>query len=939
MNYLISQYPLTRTYLERLSEITGEANDPIVVSTISSRGYWSIISQFRKIESDTLFIPVLDSSSKPLLAPLQILSMFVRARRRKIIDSDFSIRDFGLKEAVFGGLRMVLGAADGALTVFFDWVRLGRLLKAERFPVCEIEKDQVFYLKTNLWLGVQAGGSVAHTSGVIRGFLNQGCFVEFMSAEKPVALPKSDRLKISPVTPQSTYVIPREFNHYRHNKLFLDSAVSQLDANRGFIYQRLSLGNYAGVMSSRRNRLPLVIEYNGSENWLANNWGTPLSFKELAMRAENACLRHAHLLVTVSDVLRDELIERGVEPQRIVSFPNGVDTEMFDPEHYSKKETGALREHLGIAKDALVVTFVGTFGPWHGAEVLAQTVVEMATENPSFLLEHKIHFMFIGDGVRRRQVENLIDTPEVRRHVTITGLVEQTDTPLYLAASDILLSPHVRNPDGSPFFGSPTKLFEYLSSGRPVIASDLEQIGEILEGCPGIGDLEKMDEENVADHQCGFLIEPESTNDLSKAIQCLAENRHWREEMGRNARRLAVERYSWGHHVAAIFDGLERVKTLDSASIRPPVRILFNGLHSKSGGGLTYLQNILPVMARDRNIDLHVCVHEDQREFLPDNMENITLHTLEFPQGFWRLQWYEQIKIPRLARDIGADATFSPANYGPLMAPNSVLLLRNALSVAFVERRLIKLGYWSLVYLGTFLSLLMSKRAITVSNYARRSASGGLIGLLGGRFSVIPHGVSKIFTPGEGESKRDFFLLAVSDLYVQKNFKNLFSAFARLSPEHPDLILKIAGRPVDLGYFQELKEMITRMKIDGKVEFLGGVSPSNLVDLYRRCIVFVFPSTIETFGNPLVEAMACGAPIASSNTAAMPEVVKDAAVYFNPEDVEDMSSVLNSLLKDNDLRHELSRKATERSKAFSWEKTAQRTLQVIKAIPLNGDRI
>ena len=88
---------------------------------------------------------------------------------------------------------------------------------------------------------------------------------------------------------------------------------------------------------SRRHGLPLIIEYNGSENWLANNWGTPLSLVKLAMRAEKACLKHAHLLVTVSDVLRDELIERGVEPERIVTHPNGVNTDLLTQTGFLKK--------------------------------------------------------------------------------------------------------------------------------------------------------------------------------------------------------------------------------------------------------------------------------------------------------------------------------------------------------------------------------------------------------------------------------------------------------------------------------------------------------------------------------------------------------------------------------------------------------------------------
>lgn len=367
------------------------------------------------------------------------------------------------------------------------------------------------------------------------------------------------------------------------------------------------------------------------------------------------------------------------------------------------------------------------------------------------------------------------------------------------------------------------------------------------------------------------------------------------------------------------------------------IRLLINALHSKSGGGLTYLNNMLPHFAADSDLDIHLCIHEDQRKLLPDNLENITVHTLDFPQGFWQLQLREQIDVPRLARKIGADITFSPANYGPLMAPNSVILLRNALSVAFVERRPVKLAYWAMVYAGTVLSLLTSKRAITVSEYARVAASGGLIGLFSNRLRVIPHGVSGIFLPPKQNTNREKFLLAVSDIYVQKNFKNLICAVARLVSDHSDVTLKIAGRPIDTEYFAELKNTVSKEKLDGKVEFLGQVHPQELVALYQRCGVFVFPSTVETFGNPLVEAMACGAPIACSNTAAMPEVVGDAAVFFDPLNIESMASAIGRFLNDGELCRELSRKAVDRAKKYSWKKTAEQTLAVIKDVNMGND--
>ena len=372
------------------------------------------------------------------------------------------------------------------------------------------------------------------------------------------------------------------------------------------------------------------------------------------------------------------------------------------------------------------------------------------------------------------------------------------------------------------------------------------------------------------------------------------------------------------------------VKPVNGDAQRPRIRLLFNALHSKSGGGLTYLNNILPLMAGDDGIDLHLCIHEDQREFLTENLDGITVHTLDFPPGFWRLQIREQIDVPRLAKRIGIDVTFSPANYGPLLAPNSVVLLRNALSVAFVERRLGKLGYWALVYLATVVSLLFSKRAITVSEYAMTAASGGLIGLFGNRFTVVPHGVSEDFSPPEKIVKRENFLLAVSDLYVQKNFMNLISAMARLKGSHPGLSLKIAGRPIDDDYFQDLKKAVAEKNLDGEVQFLGGVASGELVRLYQRCGVFVFSSTVETFGNPLVEAMACGTPIACSNTAAMPEVAGNAAEFFDPASVDSMVAVIQRLLDDEKLRQDLSRKALKRAKAFSWPRTAEKTLAVIK---------
>ncbi|MGH6660975.1 MAG: glycosyltransferase family 4 protein, partial [Rhodospirillales bacterium] len=343
MNYLITQYPITRRQLDDLSRLVGKPLVPVVVSTITARGYLDIFRHFRRMKAEDIYLPVLDSSGWPLLPPLEVVSMLTPADRRIVIDPDKKIAPLTIVDVAGSIVRIALGSLHGMATVVGDWLRLRRLLRAPRLALAAVDTKRVVYLKTNLWLGIQAGGSVAHTAGVVRGLLKRGYEVDFFSVETPVAMPPHAALRLKPVTPRSTYVIPRELNNYRHNQSFIAQVSTAPRGPGEFIYQRLSLGNYAGVVLSRRHRVPLVIEYNGSEQWLANNWGTPLGMERLAVMAEDACLRHAHLVVTVSNALRDELIRRGVEPERIVARPNGVDPEIFDSDRFSREDIRALR--------------------------------------------------------------------------------------------------------------------------------------------------------------------------------------------------------------------------------------------------------------------------------------------------------------------------------------------------------------------------------------------------------------------------------------------------------------------------------------------------------------------------------------------------------------------------------------------------------------------
>lgn len=363
----------------------------------------------------------------------------------------------------------------------------------------------------------------------------------------------------------------------------------------------------------------------------------------------------------------------------------------------------------------------------------------------------------------------------------------------------------------------------------------------------------------------------------------------------------------------------------------PRKRVLVNALHAKSGGGVTYLQNILRHFAEDDDLEFHIFLHEDQYDLFGPLPEGVKPHLFDFEPNITRLLIWEQFAVPLLARLMSADVTFSPANYGPLLAPRSVVLLRNALTVVGGETRIRKRLYWAAVALMTLLSLAVSRRSIAVSEYARRQLTFGISSLLGRNTAVVYHGVSPGFRPDRSVDEKDPFLLSVSDIYIQKNLHALISALPLIVERIPDIRLKVAGRPIDADYFEGVRRSAEKLGVADRIDFLGHCLTPTLRSLYARCKVFVFPSTVETFGNSLVEAMACGAPVASSKTAAMPEIAGDAALYFDPLDPDDIASQVIRILEDDELAESLSRRGAERARRYSWETAAKQTCAVLKA--------
>ena len=170
----------------------------------------------------------------------------------------------------------------------------------------------------------------------------------------------------------------------------------------------------------------------------------------------------------------------------------------------------------------------------------------------------------------------------------------------------------------------------------------------------------------------------------------------------------------------------------------------------------------------------------------------------------------------------------------------------------------------------------------------------------------------------------DRYLLYLGSNKPHKNLPRLIRAFAAATPQSPGTDLVIAGAWDPRS--PEARQLVVELGLEDAVRFLPNVLNADLPALYAGATAFVFPSLYEGFGLPVLEAMACGAPVACSNTSSLPEVAGEAAVLFDPVDVTEMATAISRLLNDEGLRERLRERGRQQASTFTWQRTAELTL-------------
>ncbi|MBF0169848.1 MAG: glycosyltransferase family 4 protein [Nitrospinae bacterium] len=205
------------------------------------------------------------------------------------------------------------------------------------------------------------------------------------------------------------------------------------------------------------------------------------------------------------------------------------------------------------------------------------------------------------------------------------------------------------------------------------------------------------------------------------------------------------------------------------------------------------------------------------------------------------------------------------------------------------------------------------------------------------KIEVIHNGVDPLFRrldragdgPVNGHRLPERFVLNVGGIDWRKNVELLFDSFSRLLASHPDLSLVMTGAIENDPRYAGFKADLTRRGLADRVVAPGYVSPDDLVRLYNRCEVFFYPSVYEGFGLPVAEAMACGAPVISTNVSSIPEVAGDAALLFDPARPDDFADGLRRVIEEPSLRRDLSEKGIERAARFDWNACAEAHWQVL----------
>jgi glycosyltransferase involved in cell wall biosynthesis len=305
---------------------------------------------------------------------------------------------------------------------------------------------------------------------------------------------------------------------------------------------------------------------------------------------------------------------------------------------------------------------------------------------------------------------------------------------------------------------------------------------------------------------------------------------------------------------------------------------------------------------------------------------------------------WEQLVLPLQARKCGIDVLHSPGYTAPVLVACPSVVTIHDLNYFYYPEDFSKLAVLALKILVPA-AARTSNKVITVSQNSKRDITTKL-GIPPEKVCVIYEAAGSAFCRSVSQTEAinrkmkvlrnrhgicSEFILTVAASHPHKNLDRLIRAYyflrkARLV-EHQLVVVGLKGRA-----HPGLTNLLSELSLQEVVTLTGWVPDEDMPLLYSAADLFIFPSLFEGFGIPVLEAMACGTPVISSNATSLPEVVGDAGILIDPYDIEGMAGAMYELLTDDELRNSLVTKGLDRVKMFSWERAARETLAVYEGV-------
>jgi glycosyltransferase involved in cell wall biosynthesis len=338
------------------------------------------------------------------------------------------------------------------------------------------------------------------------------------------------------------------------------------------------------------------------------------------------------------------------------------------------------------------------------------------------------------------------------------------------------------------------------------------------------------------------------------------------------------------------------------------------GISTYATNVFPYLKPLNPTLLVSHSIPDYNCYS------IPDNMT-----PSQGTKGHLRRLLWTQFKLPEIYQKQQANLLFSPLPEAPLFSQCRYIAMAHDLIPLRFPKRFSRLTAYFRYYIPQVLS---QAEHIICNSQATAKDITDFYKIPERKITPIPLACNPDkFRFLDLPTKNYFLYIGRHDHY--KNLQRVISAFATLSP-NSDLELWLAG-PGDGLYTPQLKTQVIELGLQQKVKFLDYVPAAELPIIINQAIALIFPSLWEGFGFPVLEAMACGTPVITSNISSMPEVAADAALLVNPYNIGEIAEAIQTIADNSELRSRLRTLGLARAAEFSWEKTGTATANILKS--------